>query len=83
MFFCYILRGQKDFHYCGITGHIAKRIKRHNAGKSKSTRKHIPLVIIHTAIFSSMASARIKEVQIKNQGVKRWYLKHVRFRTVV
>jgi predicted GIY-YIG superfamily endonuclease len=80
MFLCYILRGSQDFYYCGITGHIAKRIKRHNAGGSKSTRKHTPLFIVYTSIFSTMAEARIKEVMIKNQGVRNWYNKNIRFR---
>lgn len=76
---CYIIRGERDFHYCGITTQIEKRIEQHNSGKGISTRKNVPYVILYTEIFESMKLARIREKQIKNYGVKRWYLKNIVF----
>jgi predicted GIY-YIG superfamily endonuclease len=70
-----------DYYYCGISGHIAQRIINHNAGGTISTRQRRPYIILHAEIFSSYKEARIRERQIKNYGVKRWYIKHVQFST--
>ncbi len=79
MVFTYIIKGQQDFHYCGITAHMCQRFKQHNTGHSISTRQYKPFVIVFTAIHSDYKSARKMEVRIKSQGVKNWYLRNVRW----
>lgn len=79
MIFCYILKGKEGFYYCGITKRIADRIIQHNKGMSKSTQKKRPYTIIYTEIFTNMMQARIREKQVKNFGVERWYNKHIKF----
>jgi putative endonuclease len=75
----YILKGRKDFYYCGITKNIAKRIIQHNCGMNKSTRNYRPLVIIFTRNFTNRMQARLLEEKIKNEGVKKWYHRNVIF----
>lgn len=79
MSYCYILKGEKDFYYCGITRDIVRRLQQHNTGKSKSTRVHLPLIIKFLQEYNDMKEARRKEIIIKNQGVKKWYQKNILF----
>ena len=79
----YIILGQKGYHYCGITNQIEKRITQHNSGNSKSTRKHKPYTIIYLEQFNNRQKARIREKQIKNSGVQKWYNRNVKFKTPI
>jgi len=77
MAYLYILKLNSGTHYCGISKDIDKRIIQHQKGLSKSTRHGLPLVIKYIATFSDMKLARVKEVQIKKQGVTRWLHRNV------
>ena len=77
--YTYILKGEKDFYYCGITNDIHKRYKQHNTGKSISTKKYLPYSIKFLRRFSTRSLARVLEVTIKNTGVKKWYDKNILF----
>jgi putative endonuclease len=77
MIHCYILKLNNDTHYCGITKDITKRFAQHQSGKSKSTKKYLPVNLVWLNEFYDMKSARIIEVQIKKQGVTRWLIKNV------
>ena len=74
----YILRLNDGTRYCGITNHVAKRIQDHQKGKSKSTKKKLPVTLIFLLQFADMKAARVLEKKIKMQGVSRWYLRHCR-----
>lgn len=74
----YILRLNNNTHYTGITKNLVRRMIEHNTGQSKSTRRHLPITLIHTESFESRKEARRKEVYIKNMGAKR-YLNKLRF----
>lgn len=75
--YLYILEGQRNYFYCGITKDVVRRIQEHNAGKSKSTRWYAPLVIKYLTVLQNYSDARKVEVSIKGTGVKR-YLDRVR-----
>ena len=77
MAYLYILKLKTGTHYCGITKDIATRIQNHNKGLSKSTRNGLPIVLKYIWQYSSMKLARVKEKQIKKQGVTRWLHKNV------
>ena len=79
----YIIRGKSNFHYCGITNQIEKRITQHNTGNSKSTRKNKPYALIYTEQFETRIKARQREKQIKNQGVQKWYNKNVKWKNPI
>lgn len=75
MAYLYILQLSDHSCYCGITKDIVKRITDHQKGRSKSTRNKRPVIIKYLREFEDMSSARWFEVQIKRQGVSRWYFK--------
>ena len=67
MYFVYILESQKHHrHYVGSCVDTAERIKRHNAGRNKSTKNGIPWEIIYTESFTSRQEAYKRELQIKS-----------------
>lgn len=79
MFYTYILKGQNEFYYCGITKNIDKRIIQHNRKESVSTRAYAPFTILVIRSFESRSESRILEKIIKNTGVKKWYNKNYLF----
>lgn len=79
--YTYIIRGKKDYHYCGITSDIDKRFNQHNTGKARSTRKYLPYDLKFLSKFNTRTEARRLEVTIKNTGVKNWYNKNILFGT--
>lgn len=77
--YLYILKLEGGTYYCGITKDLERRLKEHNGGKSKSTRRNLPVQIIFTDTFDSYFEAREREKKIKLQGVGRYYRKNVLF----
>ncbi len=62
MFHVYVLRSAKTGRrYVGSCEDVAERLRRHNAGHSKSTRHGVPWVLLHSESFSSRAEAMGKE----------------------
>ncbi len=58
--------------YCGETQDLTDRILRHNAGRSKSTKRGIPWELKGFVQLENRALARTLEQQIKNRGICRW-----------
>ncbi len=72
MYFLYILKSLKDFgYYIGITDNIAKRLKSHNAGKTKSTKSRIPFIVVYSESFYSKTEARKREIFLKKNYQER------------
>ena len=66
MWFVYILRGRDGSLYTGITTHLDRRLREHNAGKGGAyTRAKRPWRILFHEIHSSRSSASKREAQIK------------------
>ena len=67
MHFVYILKSKKDErYYVGCTSDIDKRIKAHNAGKTRSLKNRRPLDLVYTEKYTSMEDAYNREKQIKS-----------------
>ena len=49
-----------------------KRLKEHNSGKTKSTKRFIPWDIIHTEKFTTAREARLREKQLKSGWGREW-----------
>ena len=63
----YILKSLiKEIYYIGCTTDLVKRLKEHNAGKTKSTKPYIPWKIIYSEVFLEKKAAYKRE----------WHLKH-------
>jgi putative endonuclease len=66
MYFVYFLRSEIDNSvYVGSTGNLEKRLKEHNAGKTRSTKSKRPLNLIYYEEFEIEIEARQREKQFK------------------
>ena len=73
MYFTYIIYSEKiDRYYVGSTNNVLDRLRRHNAGYRKYTKKGIPWTIVKTIEFSSRPEAVRLEMKIKKRGAKRF-----------
>ncbi|MFH1171816.1 MAG: GIY-YIG nuclease family protein [bacterium] len=63
----YVLRSEVDGkYYIGSTSNLPLRLKRHNAGKVRSTKSRIPWKIVYTESASDRQSGYRRERQIKS-----------------
>ena len=66
MFKVYILySSQIDQYYVGHTQDIEDRLMRHNSGRSLSTKKGKPWILMYTESFDTRSEAMIREKAIK------------------
>ena len=73
MFFIYILKSSKNGkYYIGSTHNLEKRLKEHNSGKTRSTKKLTPLEIVYTESYSTNKEARKRELYIKNRKSRKY-----------
>lgn len=71
-FYTYILLGSDGTYYTGLTGDIIRRLKEHDRGKSKSTRRKLPVEMMYLIVSETRKEARRLEVKIKNRGASRY-----------
>ncbi len=65
--FLYILRSEKNGHfYTGIAADVGDRLKRHNSGRSISTKSGRTWQLVHTEEFPDRSSAMKRESEIKS-----------------
>jgi len=61
-FYVYVLRSQRDGKlYTGVTSDLDRRIREHNAGKTKSLRGRRPLVLAYWEQHPTKAQALVRE----------------------
>lgn len=68
----YILRGENGKYYTGITNDIARRLKEHRNGGSRSTRQYGAIELMWTHTVRERKQARELEVLIKHKGAARF-----------
>jgi len=74
--YLYVLLSKKfNKSYVGITINTQERLKRHNWGTQKYTKKYRPWVIIYQEEYKSMAAARKREKYLKSAAGRRWMKK--------
>lgn len=72
----YILKCQRTgLLYSGITQNLERRVKEHNAGKSKFTSGHVPWKLIYQEACSSNEEARTREKYLKSAAGKKFLIK--------
>ena len=77
MFIVYILYSSHvDQYYVGHTQNIDDRLSRHNSGRSLSTKKGKPWILVYTETFETRSEAMLREKAIK-QMKSRTYLKQL------
>ncbi|TVQ04955.1 MAG: GIY-YIG nuclease family protein [Balneolaceae bacterium] len=67
MFYAYILRSEKNgSHYYGHCSELNKRLKRHNAGKVRSTKAYKPWKLIYSEEHQTKSEAYKREQFFKS-----------------
>jgi len=75
MFSVYALKSEKDGRiYVGFSADPIKRLKEHNAGKTKSTKGFRPWKIIYQEKVQTRIEARNREIYLKS-GAGKEFLK--------
>jgi putative endonuclease len=71
MMFVYVLKSQKDGRiYVGITYNIDRRVREHNAGRTKSTKGYRPWKLMHFQGVNDRFAARNLEKKWKSGSGK-------------
>ena len=79
MFKTYILHSaSKDRFYIGHTSDLKDRFKRHNSGRSKSTKYGIPWNIVYTKEFDTKSEAYQFEMLIKSKKSKAYIFRLIK-----
>ena len=66
MYFVYVLKSLKQKrYYIGHTKDLAKRLKEHNAGKTKSTKGYVPWQLVYSEKYETKSESYIREQEIK------------------
>ncbi|MFQ6605687.1 MAG: GIY-YIG nuclease family protein [Fidelibacterota bacterium] len=72
IWYVYIIQSQEGLIYTGISKNPDKRLKQHNAGQSKWTKRGRHWKIIYQESFPSRQQARNRERYFKNTAGKEW-----------
>lgn len=66
-YFVYVVRSKKDGRlYIGSTDNVARRLREHNRGKTRSLRHRRPLEVIYVEEFINADDGRRREKQLKS-----------------
>ena len=69
MYWVYIIKSKKNGSlYIGSTSNLGKRIREHNEGKSRSTKRYIPWVPIYVEGYFLEEEALLREKNLKYFG---------------
>ena len=72
-FYTYILFSEKlNRYYIGSTQNIHKRLDRHNAGATKSTKAGRPWVIVYSEEYESKSEAIKRENYLKSMKSRKF-----------
>ncbi|MCO6487336.1 MAG: GIY-YIG nuclease family protein [Phaeodactylibacter sp.] len=75
MVYVYVIESQATGRrYVGIAEDVPRRLKEHNAGRSKSTRPYCPWVLVYQEEHEAHEAARAREKYLKTSAGRR-YLK--------
>jgi len=76
--YVYILKSESDplRHYVGMTAHLQRRIRDHNAGRSVHTKNHRPWVIESAVAFRSRDKAAAFEKYLKSGSGRAFARRH-------
>ena len=76
MYYVYVIKSNlKDFMYVGYTSNLVRRLKSHNNGLSRSTKKYAPYILVYYEAYRSSADARDRERKLKHHGAVIGHLK--------
>ena len=66
MYYVYVLKSEKDgMLYTGVTKDINRRMREHQAGKTRSLRNRRPLVLVYSETYTTKREAMARERYFK------------------
>jgi len=66
MFFVYIIRSKTSgTYYIGQTNNLERRVRRHNLGYEKYTRKALPWELVYHECYPTRSQAMSREKKLK------------------
>jgi len=66
MYAAYIIKNENNRYYIGSTSDIVERLKYHNSGKNRSTKRKGEWKLVYKEDFQDKKSAWLREKQIKS-----------------
>ena len=73
MYYVYILKSLRDgTHYYGSTGDLNRRLRDHNAGRSRFTKGHRPYLLVYFEECETRNEAQNREFFFKSITGYRW-----------
>ncbi len=72
----YVLQSREGFTYVGYTNNLRRRLREHNAGQSKATRKGTNWRVVYSECCSTRPEARQREKYLKSHAGKEWLIRH-------
>ncbi len=73
MYYVYVLKSLKDGNlYTGVTADLRRRLREHNAGKTKSLRARRPLRLVFSDAYPSKGAALARERFFKTPAGGVW-----------
>ena len=74
----YVLKSiSAEKSYVGMTENLERRLGEHNAGKHAYTKRHVPWIVIHEEIYSTLHNARIREKYLKSAAGRRFLKENI------
>ncbi len=71
--YVYVLRSKKDGRfYVGMSNDVDRRVKEHNAGKTKSTKGYVPWELFFFEGYTNRTDARVREKYLKGGSGKEY-----------
>jgi putative endonuclease len=78
MYWTYILESELDGrYYIGQTNNIEDRLKRHNRGYEKYTKKYLPRKLVYTCSFETRSEAMELEKNLKRSKSRSYIQKYI------
>lgn len=72
MFTVYVLQDNKGRRYKGVTNDLARRLREHRSGHTRTTKCMVGLEVIYTEEYDTFESARSREVYLKTAAGRRF-----------
>ncbi len=77
MYIVYVIKSKVDGRlYVGFTENLERRLKEHNAGKTKSTKGYIPWTLVFQEEVNERSLARKREKYLKS-GCGKEFIKNI------
>jgi putative endonuclease len=68
----YVLKGNNDKRYVGITNDLSRRLKEHHSNRSKGSQVIGDFFVLHTEKFKTYKQAREREKFLKSGIGREW-----------